>query len=77
MLGVLEVLDPVEQSRSSLSELDLLALFARQAAAALAVIADRRREETPPAVRTRGLELLAALRDVLLDGMQPPAPHEG
>ena len=42
MLGVLEVLDPVEQSRSSLNELDLLALFAKQAAAALRVVVDRR-----------------------------------
>ncbi|MEU7908828.1 GAF domain-containing protein [Actinoplanes sp. NPDC049118] len=41
MLGVLEVLDPVPQSRSSLNELDLLALFARQAAAALRVVVDR------------------------------------
>lgn len=43
MLGVLEVLDPTVQSRSSLSELDLLALFAKQAAAALRVVAERRR----------------------------------
>lgn len=43
MLGVLEVLDPAVQSRSSLNELDLLALFAKQAAAALRVVADRRR----------------------------------
>lgn len=77
VLGVLEVLDPAEQSRSSLSELDLLALFARQAAAALAVIADRRHEETPSAVRARGLELVAALRDVLLEGVPPQASHEG
>lgn len=41
MLGVLEVLDPAPQSRSSLNELDLLALFARQAAAALRVVVDR------------------------------------
>jgi GAF domain-containing protein len=44
ILGVLEVLDPVPQSRSSLGELDLLALFARQAAAALRVVVDRHRE---------------------------------
>ncbi|PLW74182.1 GAF domain-containing protein, partial [Streptomyces sp. DJ] len=44
VLGVLEVLDPVPQSRSSLGELDLLALFARQAAAALRVAVDRRDE---------------------------------
>ncbi|WP_432838224.1 GAF domain-containing protein [Dactylosporangium sp. CA-092794] len=41
MLGVLEVLDPAPQSRSNLNELDLLALFARQAAAALRVVVDR------------------------------------
>lgn len=41
ILGVLEVLDPTPQSRSSLDELDLLALFARQAATALRVVADR------------------------------------
>lgn len=74
VLGVLEVLDPVEQSRSSLSELDLLALFARQAAAALAIVTERRREETAPEVRARGLELVEALRDVLLDGMSPAGP---
>jgi len=45
MLGVLEVLDPAPQSRSSLNELDLLALFSRQAAAALRVVVDRH----PPA----------------------------
>ncbi|MFI0960824.1 GAF domain-containing protein [Streptomyces sp. NPDC021080] len=77
VLGVLEVLDPAQQSRSSLSELDLLALFARQAAAALAVITDRRHEEPSSAVRARGLELVAALRDVLLEGVPPQASHEG
>jgi GAF domain-containing protein len=41
VLGVLEVLDPVPQSRSSLGELDLLALFARHAAVALRVVVDR------------------------------------
>ncbi|MFK0156719.1 GAF domain-containing protein [Streptomyces sp. NPDC090493] len=35
VLGVLEVLDPAQQARSSLPELDLLALFARQASVAL------------------------------------------
>ena len=40
ILGVLEVLDPVPQSRSNLNDLDLLALFARQAAAALRVVVD-------------------------------------
>jgi len=37
-IGVLEVLDPVPQVRSSLNELDLLMLFARQAATALRVL---------------------------------------
>ncbi|RLL69326.1 GAF domain-containing protein [Streptomyces sp. Z26] len=70
VLGVLEVLDPAEQSRSSLSELDLLALFARQAAAALAVVTERREEPAPAAVRARSLELVSALRDVL-EGAPP------
>lgn len=42
VLGVLEVLDPVPQSRTDLDELDLLALFARQAATALRIVVDRR-----------------------------------
>jgi hypothetical protein len=47
VIGVLEVLDPVPQARSSLDELDLLMLFARQAAAALRVLVGRdAREET-------------------------------
>jgi GAF domain-containing protein len=37
VLGVLQVLDPVEQARSDLGDLDLLALFANQAATALRV----------------------------------------
>ncbi|MEU1128145.1 GAF domain-containing protein [Streptomyces sp. NPDC005899] len=39
VLGVLEVLDPSPQARSGVRELDLLAMFARQAAAALRVAA--------------------------------------
>ncbi|MFC9943114.1 GAF domain-containing protein [Streptomyces pratensis] len=39
VLGVLEVLDPSPQARSDVRELDLLAMFARQAAAALRVLA--------------------------------------
>ena len=46
MLGVLEVLDPAPQCRSNLDDLDLLALFARQAAAALRVVVDSRCEDT-------------------------------
>ncbi|GHJ42810.1 hypothetical protein Cs7R123_01520 [Catellatospora sp. TT07R-123] len=41
VLGVLEVLDPLPQSRSNLDALDLLALFARQAAAALRIVIER------------------------------------
>lgn len=42
ILGVLEVLDPAPQSRSDLGELDLLSLFANQAALALRVVAHLR-----------------------------------
>ncbi|MFJ9621683.1 GAF domain-containing protein [Streptomyces sp. NPDC101181] len=42
ILGVLEVLDPSPQARSGLRELDLLAMFARQAAAALRVLTPER-----------------------------------
>lgn len=34
VLGVLEVLDPSPRARTDIRELDLLAMFARQAAAA-------------------------------------------
>ncbi|WP_066950371.1 GAF domain-containing protein [Streptomyces lushanensis] len=75
VLGVLEVLDPAPQARSSLGELDLLALFARQAATALRLADDRR---GPPRTadpgpspdlaagpRSRALDLLEDLRSVL------------
>ncbi|MFC5916109.1 GAF domain-containing protein [Streptomyces pulveraceus] len=39
VLGVLEVLDPSPRARTDIRELDLLAMFARQAAAALRVVA--------------------------------------
>ncbi|WP_228925957.1 GAF domain-containing protein [Streptomyces sp. DH7] len=45
ILGVLEVLDPSPQARSGVRELDLLAMFARQAAAALRVITPERVRE--------------------------------
>jgi GAF domain-containing protein len=70
VLGVLEVLDPAPQSRASLGELDLLALFARQAATALRVVTERREAAAAPARRedrARELELVDALR-ALLDG---------
>lgn len=69
VLGVLEVLDPAPQSRSSLDELDLLALFARQAAVALRVVADRRRQADGPALgsedRTAALRMAEELRRLL------------
>jgi GAF domain-containing protein len=64
VLGVLEVLDPVPQSRSSLDELDLLALFARQAAAALRVVIGRADGPARP-TRRRALELVASLQELL------------
>lgn len=57
ILGVLEVLDPAPQARSDLGELDLLALFARQAAAALRVIVDRRTRPPARPVPQPGLTL--------------------
>lgn len=48
VLGVLEVLDPAPQSRSSLGDLDLLALFANQAALALRAAAHTRAPERLP-----------------------------
>ncbi|MFJ9526455.1 GAF domain-containing protein [Streptomyces cyaneofuscatus] len=71
VLGVLEVLDASPQARSSVRELDLLAMFARQAAAALRVIAP---EPVAPASAGRALEgaeredalrLLGSLEQVL------------
>ncbi|MFJ9560556.1 GAF domain-containing protein [Streptomyces fuscichromogenes] len=70
VLGVLEVLDPVPQSRSSLGELDLLALFARQAAVALRVVLDRRDTGTPRLGgqgRAESLRMVEALRELLLE----------
>ncbi|MCX4744430.1 GAF domain-containing protein [Kitasatospora sp. NBC_01287] len=79
VLGVLEVLDPAPQARSDLGELELLALFARQAATALRVVLDRRSgraaaptaaeaalQDLDPAGRTAALRALDAARDLLL-----------
>ncbi|MFD7111972.1 GAF domain-containing protein [Streptomyces microflavus] len=57
VLGVLEVLDASPQARSSVRELDLLAMFARQAAAALRVITP-----DPLAVASAGRALEGAPR---------------
>lgn len=76
VLGVIEVLDPAPQSRSSLNEVDLLAMFARQAAAALRVLVDRgsiggvgravERAETPGAQeRATVVALMASLQRLL------------
>lgn len=71
VLGVLEVLDASPQARSSVRELDLLAMFARQAAAALRVITP---DPLAAASAGRGLEgaqredalrLLGSLEQVL------------
>jgi GAF domain-containing protein len=73
VLGVLEVLDASAQSRTQLSELHLLTMFARQAAAALRVIVDRCRPSQPQAAlaggaRASALELLGDLQQLLLEG---------
>ncbi|MBW1595503.1 GAF domain-containing protein [Streptomyces sp. JJ38] len=69
VLGVLEVLDPVPQSRSSLGELDLLALFAHQAATALRVVQERRVGVTHPGWdRAAALDLVHSLMDCLESG---------
>jgi GAF domain-containing protein len=64
VLGVLEVLDPAPQSRSSLDELDLLALFAKQAAAAVRVVVDRA-ADLAVLNRGRALRLVASLQELL------------
>jgi GAF domain-containing protein len=77
-IGVLEVLDPVPQSRSDLGDLDLLALFARQAATALTVASEYRAERQALCVGAAvprtvlhgpdqevGRQLLDAFRDFL------------
>ncbi|PCG86541.1 GAF domain-containing protein [Streptomyces sp. WZ.A104] len=67
ILGVLEVLDPSPQARSNLRELDLLAMFARQAAAALRVITPERVREPE---RVRGAEHVPALPGQVLEGAE-------
>ncbi|MFI0989546.1 GAF domain-containing protein [Streptomyces exfoliatus] len=70
VLGVLEVLDPSPQARSSLTELDLLCLFARQAAVALNVLTTHTRrapapDASPDPSRTELLRLLSEARRLL------------
>ena len=69
VLGVLEVLDPSPQARSGVRELDLLAMFARQAAAALRVLAPHAPEPGGWALegerREDALQLLGSLERLL------------
>ncbi|MFJ5774011.1 GAF domain-containing protein [Streptomyces sp. NPDC093094] len=67
VLGVLEVLDPSPQARSGLPELDLLCLFARQAAVALHVLTTHAPRAASPAEPSRAelLHLLSQARRLL------------
>jgi GAF domain-containing protein len=69
VLGVLEVLDPAPQSRSSLNELDLLGLFARQAAVALRVVmaqaSGRRSALATGSLDAAARDLMASLQRLL------------
>ena len=61
VLGVLEILDPSAQARSGLPELDLLSMFARQAAIALRIVtADRAAAAIDPHVMSPGRRSAAA-----------------
>lgn len=70
VLGVLEVLDPAPQARSSLPELDLLSLFARQAATALRFATERRTGQDhvptglPPGGRAAAVWLIRELEQL-------------
>lgn len=78
VLGVLEVLDPVTPSRTDLAELDLLVLFAAQAATAVRmVLAQRTRQAAESTAlrtvrqftagdRAAGLQLIEAMRELLV-----------
>lgn len=81
VLGVLEVLDPATDNRSALGELDLLMLFANQAAGALRMVMAERTsspaemrslvqsvQAMPSHTRLAGVELLDTLRNLLLAG---------
>lgn len=69
-LGVLQVLDPHPQSRTSIADLDLLAMFADQAAMSLHVLV--RNRAARKAVKQRGdeYEKLAGIAALLAD-MEP------
>lgn len=71
VLGVLEILDPSAQARSSLPELDLLSLFARQAAIALRIVTSDRAgsaapaPDIPPRRRAAATQLIRELERLL------------
>ncbi|MDQ2836374.1 MAG: GAF domain-containing protein [Actinomycetota bacterium] len=70
VLGVLEVLDPVAQSRSDLAELDLLLLFAGQAATALRIVLDQRSRREPELAALRTVQQLSSSdRTQLVDAL--------
>jgi len=60
-LGVLEVLDRPQRSQFSLAEMDLLGLFANQAAIALDLLQRARRAETMLAASGDGADVVARL----------------
>jgi GAF domain-containing protein len=70
-LGVLEILDPSAQARSGLPELDLLAMFARQAAIALRIVTPSRAGSAgappamPPGRRAAATQLIRELERLL------------
>jgi GAF domain-containing protein len=69
VLGVLEVLDRPQRSQFSLVEMDLLGLFANQAAIALDLLQRARRAEGMLAESGEGAEVVARLA-ATVDGLQ-------
>ncbi|MEU5594962.1 GAF domain-containing protein [Streptomyces sp. NPDC020298] len=65
VLGVLEVLDPTPRSRADLGDLDLLSLFAGQAALALRVAGGPALRGGAPAWDTTDEQIMDAFRDFL------------
>jgi GAF domain-containing protein len=70
VLGVLSVLDPPEGTRFGIAEIELLGLFAHQAAIALSLLLQARRaraaradDDSPAAVATRVAAALAGRED--------------
>jgi GAF domain-containing protein len=68
-LGVLEVLDRPQRSQFSLVEMDLLGLFANQAAIALDLLQRARRAETVLAESGEGADVVARLA-ATVDGLE-------